>query len=589
VHRDAQPSSPEDNDFSAQLGAVPNQQKQLTQKHLALLIEAHARLWWKPACSKNGGQPYLAEGASLRALVEGGHSAVARDQSQRGEPIMRKYLFHLALALVLSASFAVAQTTPNSEHPNSVTPQADKDKSPVAGDVDRDKDKDKAMAGAVDDDTIRRQVKEQLATNPAFASVNVDVNGKGHVTLSGDVPTKDDRAQAKNLAEAVPGVKKVKDHMKVNASAVSSTGAMSSTGTTSNQAATPSTAGSIAGNTEAQAGVAAGTQQSTTTSSTTAIPQSDVTGSQTTTQQTGQTGAQPSTMTSSSASTSGQGTQVQQIQQVFQQQNISNVQVVNNNNIVQLVGTVTSQQDKDKAEQLAKQAAPGITIQNNIQVSQSMSGATSNPPSASSSTSTSTTTTPPAAATQPPMGEASQQSAQVTSQSSTQPSAASTQSSTTTVPQSDVNAQSTTTGQTTSSTTQATPFGNIPTNAQTSTSTSTSNTVGQTGGGSDLQTQIEGAIKADTSVSGCNTNVNVTDSQIELTGTCPTGKEKQSIKRTAQSFAGNRRVVDHIRVTGKGSNDTTSPSSTNPSSGTNPPTSSGTTPPSSTEPKPPMF
>ena len=35
--------------------------------------------------------------------------------------------------------------------------------------------------------TIRRQVKEQLATNPAFASVNVDVNGKGHVTLSGDV------------------------------------------------------------------------------------------------------------------------------------------------------------------------------------------------------------------------------------------------------------------------------------------------------------------------------------------------------------------------------------------------------------------
>lgn len=364
---------------------------------------------------------------------------------------MRKHLYQVALVLALSATFAFAQTTPNASHnPSSATPQADQSsQAPSTGDMDRDKTK----AGAVDEDTIQRQVKEQLATNPSFSGVNVDVK-KDVVTLSGDVPAKDDRTQAKNLAQAVPGVKKVRDHMKVNASAANSVGA---TGATSNQAAAPSTAGSIAGNTEAQAGVSSGSvapgatpsasasqsasigqQQSTTTSSTTAIPQSDVTGSQSSTQTTGQTGSQPATTAGS----------------------------------------------------------PGM-------------------------------------------------------------------------PQSDVNA-----GQ-------------------------SSNPAGQTGAmgagsSSDLQGQIENAIKADTSLSSCNTNVNVTDTQIELTGTRPTGKERQSAKRTAQSFAGNRKVVDHIRVTGKGHNagtenmGTGAGTSTNPSSGTNPPTSSGTTPPSSSYPQPPL-
>ena len=499
---------------------------------------------------------------------------------------MRKHLYQLALILALSATFAFAQTTPNaSTNPNSATPMASQSGQSTSGDMD--KDKDKLKAGAVNEDTIRRQVKEQLATNPSFSGVNVDVAKDGAVTLTGDVPSKDDRTQAKNLAQAVPGVKKVKDHLKVNASAVNAVGSM---GTTSNQAAPPSTSGSIAGNTEAKTGVASGsavtgsnpsgsasqsttTQQSTTTSSTTAIPQSDVTGSATSAQTTGQTGSQPATSgTASSVNAGGSSAQVQQIQQVLQQQNITNVQVVNNNNSIQLVGTVSSQEDKDKAEQAAKQAAPGLTIQNNIQVSQSVnaSGSMSNPPSATSPSST----TPPSS-TNPPMGEATAQSS---SQANLPPSASS-QSSTTTIPQSDVTAsQSTAPSGQTSASQPNTPFGNIPQHPA-------GQTEAQTGSTSDLQGQIEGAIKADTSVSGCNTNVNVTDTQIELTGTCPSGKEKQSVKRTAQSFAGNRKVVDHIKVTGKGNNagtesmGTGAGTSTSPSSGTNPPTSSGTTPP----------
>ena len=46
--------------------------------------------------------------------------------------------------------------------------------------------------------------------------------------------------------------------------------------------------------------------------------------------------------------------------------------------------------------------------------------------------------------------------------------------------------------------------------------------------------------------------MNVTDSAIELSGTVSTGKEKQTAERIAQSYAGNRKVVDRITVTGKG-------------------------------------
>jgi osmotically-inducible protein OsmY len=42
--------------------------------------------------------------------------------------------------------------------------------------------------------------------------------------------------------------------------------------------------------------------------------------------------------------------------------------------------------------------------------------------------------------------------------------------------------------------------------------------------------------------------VNVTDTTVELTGTAATSKDKQTAKRIAQSYAGNRRLVDHITV-----------------------------------------
>jgi osmotically-inducible protein OsmY len=73
---------------------------------------------------------------------------------------------------------------------------------------------------------------------------------------------------------------------------------------------------------------------------------------------------------------------------------------------------------------------------------------------------------------------------------------------------------------------------------------------------SNLKSQIEGALQKEPTLSNDKIIVNVTDTTVELTGTAVTGKDKQTAKRIAQSYAGNRRLVDHITVSGRG----TSPS-----------------------------
>jgi osmotically-inducible protein OsmY len=67
-----------------------------------------------------------------------------------------------------------------------------------------------------------------------------------------------------------------------------------------------------------------------------------------------------------------------------------------------------------------------------------------------------------------------------------------------------------------------------------------------------LQGQIQQALQNETTLSNDKVSVNVTDTEIELTGDVGTNKDKQTAKRIAQSYAGNRKVVDHLKVTGKG-------------------------------------
>jgi osmotically-inducible protein OsmY len=79
-----------------------------------------------------------------------------------------------------------------------------------------------------------------------------------------------------------------------------------------------------------------------------------------------------------------------------------------------------------------------------------------------------------------------------------------------------------------------------------------------------LKGQIETSLKNEPTLANANITANVTDDQVELSGSVPSGKEKRTARRIAQSYAGNRKVVDHLTTGGK-SSDMSNPSSAKPS------------------------
>jgi Flp pilus assembly secretin CpaC len=95
-----------------------------------------------------------------------------------------------------------------------------------------------------------------------------------------------------------------------------------------------------------------------------------------------------------------------------------------------------------------------------------------------------------------------------------------------------------------------------------------------------LQSQIQNALQNEPTLHNDNLSVNVNESTIELGGSVQTSKEKQTARRIASSFAGNRRVKDRVTVSGRGSASNNNPSgltgnparnsSNNPSSTNNP-------------------
>lgn len=100
----------------------------------------------------------------------------------------------------------------------------------------------------------------------------------------------------------------------------------------------------------------------------------------------------------------------------------------------------------------------------------------------------------------------------------------------------------------------------------------TANTTGDTGSSASwevgsvdpatLRSQIESAFQSDPTLSNSNLHVNVTDSEITVTGTVPSGKEKQTARRIAQSYGANRKVLDKIEVQGRSASTDSGASST---------------------------
>jgi hypothetical protein len=99
----------------------------------------------------------------------------------------------------------------------------------------------------------------------------------------------------------------------------------------------------------------------------------------------------------------------------------------------------------------------------------------------------------------------------------------------------------------------------------------------------DLQSQIQNALTKEPTLSADSLQVNVTDQNIELSGNVENAREKQTALRIVQSYAANKKVVNHITVGSR----STSPSQTdrapdhpeNPNPATNPEPNKGSRPP----------
>ena len=86
--------------------------------------------------------------------------------------------------------------------------------------------------------------------------------------------------------------------------------------------------------------------------------------------------------------------------------------------------------------------------------------------------------------------------------------------------------------------------------AQSSMATSGTTAAGVTDSAT-LKGQLESAFQAEPTLTGSSIQVNVTDTTVELTGSVPTNKEKTTARRIAQSYAGNRKVIDKMTVSGR--------------------------------------
>ncbi len=64
------------------------------------------------------------------------------------------------------------------------------------------------------------------------------------------------------------------------------------------------------------------------------------------------------------------------------------------------------------------------------------------------------------------------------------------------------------------------------------------------GDNQEIQGQIQSALRAQSSLGSSSLEVKVTDSQIELAGSVPTAREKETARRVAQSYGNNRTVED---------------------------------------------
>ena len=165
---------------------------------------------------------------------------------------MKTHSLLLTLALAGATTLATGQMTPSSQgqQPSSGMPDASQQSAPSSqypstmGNDQTSSNTNTSRSNAkpmVDDQTLEKQIHDQLAADPSLSGVQATVQN-GVVHLEGTVASKADRKKAKELAKSVPGVTKVKEKITVSASGGTSASATSPNGTTSATSSTsPST------------------------------------------------------------------------------------------------------------------------------------------------------------------------------------------------------------------------------------------------------------------------------------------------------------------------------------------------------------
>jgi osmotically-inducible protein OsmY len=70
---------------------------------------------------------------------------------------------------------------------------------------------------------------------------------------------------------------------------------------------------------------------------------------------------------------------------------------------------------------------------------------------------------------------------------------------------------------------------------------------------SDIQKDIQSALQQEPTLTGANINVQVTDKNVELSGTVPSKEAKDTAEQIARSHAGGLEVKNHLKMGGASS------------------------------------
>jgi|SRR5579864_451804 len=199
---------------------------------------------------------------------------------------------------------------------------------------------------------------------------------------------------------------------------------------------------------------------------------------------------------------------------------------VTDDNRIQLSGTVSSDTEKNQIEQIARSAAPDLSIVNKLKVS--------NPPPGPSAV------TPPSdAAPGSPQGKSGNEGTGTNAQPNAPHQPIPPMGSSFMAQQSGGN----------STQSPAVPQNSGGMVGQTSQSGATS-----AASSADAQSNIQKALQQDQSLSNANITVTVKDDKVDLTGTVANKGQKKTAKKIAESNAGGMKVMDHLKV--EGSNNT---------------------------------